>query len=912
MAHRDLNFDFKKPSWRLRTLESIVENSDSLWDGDAMCQLGEIYLNGWEGVKRDPERAYHLFCQAAIDDDMAVCNVGLCLWKGWGTEQNIFQAIYYFAWAIYGTWNEADHYHDEDLEARKDAIRNLKACFESMSYEEQEEMLERLMHDMKTNRLLLPVVGYCYMNGYGVERNLMEAKHIFDYNGEGSFSEPPYKHVARALRDGHIQSVVTDEMMETYEPINNLESIYLPALAKEGRYDVVFYESIQYEYCENYPSGSFEDYQGDDDAPVYSENEYIEQQLESFNHTAEVNYKLGKYLLNGAHGVKKNKELAFKHFLAAARNHSCLDGPKDKYYYRTGVCYMKGIGTQQDWLKAAFCFMETLYSKEYMKAWRQKPDFNVCREAKKNLTRCFDNISREEQERLVGRMVEEMKRNRIFIPLVAYCYMNGYGVQQNLAEAKYLFDYKTEKKKQKSEVKYTSLFPTDVEAYTLLGRALRDDDVLNDVDEETMRVYKPSVKLNDIYHPYFLEHGYYDTASWKLNILEVGHKLMTSAFNYDNYVSSLEYYTGEFEEIYELGLCFLNGTYGLKKDEKMAFSKFMAAASAQQRCSNKEYYMLGLCYMQGIGVRQDINKAIFCFILSLHDYLELKDGHWFCWYEGRQPDRNAYNEAKSMLKKCFESIDNEEQRKPVEKFIARIRLDSRFIAIVAYCFQYGYGVEQDIVEAKRLFGHHEESTYREEEYQRMVRALCDDSLLNAVDENTLKSHKPVVDTSEAHMTFHTYDDSSYEHVDEFCYYIDEEELMDFEDGRIEDYAFYGCRFWKDNIVLPDTVHHIGDGAFWGCPNLKTLVIPTSVKHIGRNFLDECGYLKSVTVMWNSPLEIEYPSTYMKKTSRPDMYGRQPREPILYVPKGTAEKYRKARFWGDFPTITEYSVDGCGL
>lgn len=143
MAHRDLNFNFKKLSWRLRTLEDIVEYDDEFRNCDARCQLGEIYLNGWEGVKRDPERAFHLFCQAAMGDDMAVSNVGLCLWKGWGTEQNYFQAIYYFAWAIYGTWNEADHYGpDEDLEARKDAIRNLKACFESMSYEEQEEMLE--------------------------------------------------------------------------------------------------------------------------------------------------------------------------------------------------------------------------------------------------------------------------------------------------------------------------------------------------------------------------------------------------------------------------------------------------------------------------------------------------------------------------------------------------------------------------------------------------------------------------------------------------------------------------------------------------------------------------------------------------------------------------------------------------
>lgn len=326
--------------------------------------------------------------------------------------------------------------------------------------------------------------------------------------------------------------------------------------------------------------------------------------------------------------------------------------------------------------------------------------------------------------------------------------------------------------------------------------------------------------------------------------------------------------------------------------------------------------MLGLCYMQGIGVRQDMNKAIFCFILSLHDYLELKDGQWF-WYERRQPDRNAYKEAKSILKKCFESIGYEEQRKLVDKFIAKIRQDSRFIPIVAYCFQYGYGVEQDIVEAKRLFGHHEESTYREEEYQRMVRALCDDSLLNAVDENTLKAHKSVVDTSEAHMTFHTYGDSSYEHVNEFCYYIDEEELMDFEDGRIEDFAFCGCSFWKENIVLPDTVHHIGDEAFWGCPNLKSLVIPPSVEYIGQNFIDGCGGLKSVTVLWDTPLEMDYSSAYLKKLMLdcknnywPSL--QRPKEPVLYVPKGTKEKYRKARFWGDFPTITEYSVDGCGL
>ena len=58
---------------------------------------------------------------------------------------------------------------------------------------------------------------------------------------------------------------------------------------------------------------------------------------------------------------------------------------------------------------------------------------------------------------------------------------------------------------------------------------------------------------------------------------------------------------------------------------------------------------------------------------------------------------------------------------------------------------------------------------------------------------------------------------------------------------IKDGAFYGCENMT-NIVLPDSVANIGDRAFYNCSALTDIVIPDSVSHIGDSAFTGCDNL----------------------------------------------------------------------
>ena len=49
------------------------------------------------------------------------------------------------------------------------------------------------------------------------------------------------------------------------------------------------------------------------------------------------------------------------------------------------------------------------------------------------------------------------------------------------------------------------------------------------------------------------------------------------------------------------------------------------------------------------------------------------------------------------------------------------------------------------------------------------------------------------------------------------------------------------------FIFPDTVTHIGDGAFKGCNSLTKVTIPDSVTHIGNEAFSMCKGLKQVTI-----------------------------------------------------------------
>lgn len=67
---------------------------------------------------------------------------------------------------------------------------------------------------------------------------------------------------------------------------------------------------------------------------------------------------------------------------------------------------------------------------------------------------------------------------------------------------------------------------------------------------------------------------------------------------------------------------------------------------------------------------------------------------------------------------------------------------------------------------------------------------------------------------------------------------------------IGDYAFESSLL--SGIALPDSLIRIGDGAFAGCANLKSIRIPKSVTEIGYNILDDCPALELIEVVPDNP------------------------------------------------------------
>ena len=64
--------------------------------------------------------------------------------------------------------------------------------------------------------------------------------------------------------------------------------------------------------------------------------------------------------------------------------------------------------------------------------------------------------------------------------------------------------------------------------------------------------------------------------------------------------------------------------------------------------------------------------------------------------------------------------------------------------------------------------------------------------------------------------------------------------------HIGDIAFYGCENLTA-ITLPAGLTHIGDWAFWRCYNLTSITLPDSLSHIGNGAFSECSSLTTITL-----------------------------------------------------------------
>lgn len=120
-------------------------------------------------------------------------------------------------------------------------------------------------------------------------------------------------------------------------------------------------------------------------------------------------------------------------------------------------------------------------------------------------------------------------------------------------------------------------------------------------------------------------------------------------------------------------------------------------------------------------------------------------------------------------------------------------------------------------------------------------------------------------------------------------------------------AFEDCNSLK-KIELPNGLETIEKDAFWHCDSLEQIVFPATLKILGQ---ESCSYipkLKRIYCMASEPPVCEEstlnPGFSPFGTYNSDFYLSTPNDIPIYVPVGTAEKYRKAWGWNYFTNFIE--------
>ena len=126
-------------------------------------------------------------------------------------------------------------------------------------------------------------------------------------------------------------------------------------------------------------------------------------------------------------------------------------------------------------------------------------------------------------------------------------------------------------------------------------------------------------------------------------------------------------------------------------------------------------------------------------------------------------------------------------------------------------------------------------------------------------------------------------------------------------------AFWGCESLKE-VNLPDGVEYISEEAFQDCKSIRSVKLSKRLKQIGDNAFRGCDNLDSLTIPpsvyhignVSLPLHLKELHVGYKDPQKARLYYNpfNEEETILYVPKGTKEKYQKHEIWSGFLNIEE--------
>ena len=138
---------------------------------------------------------------------------------------------------------------------------------------------------------------------------------------------------------------------------------------------------------------------------------------------------------------------------------------------------------------------------------------------------------------------------------------------------------------------------------------------------------------------------------------------------------------------------------------------------------------------------------------------------------------------------------------------------------------------------------------------------------------------------------------------------------------IPERAFYSCQSLK-KLILPSTVKRVGKSAFYECYRLEECFLPEGLEEIEELAFAEADFMRE----WHIPAsvkKIESKAFYVFNHTFHDvyMYSQEPpvdtdpqafyywdmEHSVLYVPKGSIDKYKNLEPWCNFSDIREFGA-----
>ena len=107
-----------------------------------------------------------------------------------------------------------------------------------------------------------------------------------------------------------------------------------------------------------------------------------------------------------------------------------------------------------------------------------------------------------------------------------------------------------------------------------------------------------------------------------------------------------------------------------------------------------------------------------------------------------------------------------------------------------------------------------------------------------------------------------------------------------------------------------TVTEIGESTFENNTYLTNVTIPSSITSIGDKAFKGCSNLKSITVYITTPISLAVATTRGDETSSDGtsiFEGVDKLTCVLYVPDGSVDLYKEAPVWSDFKHIVPIST-----